>query len=403
MTTLDMLRFSGGSLRGHRLRSGLSLLGVAIGVASVIVLTSLGEGARVYLTDQFASLGTNLIIVLPGKTETTGMAPIAGGVPRDLTLEDIDAVAREVREARAVAPLSLGEAPVRYGQKQRDITVLGTTSDFLRLRRLGMRLGRYLPEGKAQQAARVCVIGTKVQRELFEGANPLGEFLRLGDSRFRVIGVMAPRGTTLGMNMDDMVHVPVRSGMKLFDQSGLSRVFIDIHTPEQIDAAKASIETVIRERHRGEDDVTLLTQKAMLSAFGRILVALTAAIGGIAAISLSVAGIGIMNVMLVSVSERTAEIGLLKALGAGRSQILTVFLVEAAILSCAGGLLGLAGGYALDRAFMAVYPAFPVRPPQWAVYGALALSVLVGVVFGLLPARRAARLEPVAALGSGAT
>jgi putative ABC transport system permease protein len=401
MSAIDMLRFSGGALRGHGLRSGLSLLGVAIGVASVIVLTSLGEGARLFLTDQFASLGTNLIIVMPGKTETTGMAPIAGGVPRQLTLDDAEAVARGVSEVRTVAPLALGEAPARYGQRQRDITVVGTTSELPRIRQLEMRLGRYLPEGKAQQGARVCVIGPDIQRELFQGTNPLGEFLRLGEVRFLVIGVMGPRGTTLGMDMDEVVHVPVRSSMKLFNRPGLSHMYVEVNSPEQIEAAEAEVARVIRERHGGEDDITMLTQKAMLSSFARILLALTTAIGGIAAISLSVAGIGIMNVMLVSVSERTAEIGLLKALGASRGQILTAFLVEAAILSCSGGLVGLAVGFGLGRAFVAIYPAFPVQPPVWAVYGAILLSVLVGVTFGLLPARRAARMDPVTSLGSG--
>ena len=401
MSAFDLLRFSGGALSGHRLRSALSLLGVSIGVASVIVLTSLGEGARRYLTDQFAGLGTNLLIMLPGKTETTGLAPIAGGVPNDVTLSDADAIARQVREVRRVAPVSFGEAPARHGQKQRDITVFGTTAEFPRIRGTEVRLGRYLPEGTAQQGQRVAVIGSKIQQQLFPGSNPLGEFLRLGDVRFRVIGVMEPRGVNLGMDLDQMVHVPVRAGMKLFNHSGLSRVFIEVNTAGEIEAAKQEITDVMRERHHGEEDITLLTQKAMLASLGRILIVLTAAIAGIAAISLTVAGIGIMNVMLVSVSERTAEIGLLKALGASRAQILTAFLIEAAILSSTGGLIGLAAGYALDQAFMLVYPNFPVQPPLWAVYGAILLSVVVGVGFGLLPARRAARLDPVVSLGSG--
>ena len=401
MSAFDLLRFSGGALSGHRLRSALSLLGVSIGVASVIVLTSLGEGARRYLTDQFAGLGTNLLIMLPGKTETTGLAPIAGGVPNDVTLSDADAIARQVREVRRVAPVSFGEAPARYGQKQRDITVFGTTADFPRIRRTEVRLGRYLPEGTAQQGQRVAVIGSKIQQQLFPGSNPLGEFLRLGDVRFRIIGVMEPRGVNLGMDLDQMVHVPVRAGMKLFNHSGLSRVFIEVNTAGEIEAAKQEITDVMRERHHGEEDITLLTQKAMLASLGRILIVLTAAIAGIAAISLTVAGIGIMNVMLVSVSERTAEFGLLKALGASRAQILTAFLIEAAILSSTGGLIGLAAGYALDQAFMLVYPNFPVQPPLWAVYGAILLSVVVGVGFGLLPARRAARLDPVVSRGSG--
>jgi putative ABC transport system permease protein len=401
MSAWDLLRFSGGALRGHGLRSGLSLLGVAIGVASVIVLTSLGEGARLYLTDEFTSLGTNLIIVMPGKTETSGMAPIGVSAPRDLTLDDAEALVRELREVRAVAPLVIGEAPVRHGTRQRMITVIGTNADLPRVRQLEVRRGRYLPEGKAQQGARVCVIGPKIQRELFEGANPLGGFLKLGEERFRVIGVIAPRGRTLGMDMDDVVHIPVRSGMKLFNRSGLSHLYVDVNAPDRIEAAEVGIKRVIRERHYGDDDVTLLTQKALLASFDRILLAVTAAIGGIAAISLSVAGIGIMNVMLVSVSERTSEIGLLRALGASGRQLTAAFLVEAAILSCAGGALGLAAGYSLDRGIVALYPAFPVQPPVWAVAGALLLSVFVGVGFGLLPARRAARMDPVVSLGSG--
>ena len=401
MTLVDLLRFSGAALRGHRLRSGLSLLGVAIGVASVVVLTSLGQGARNYLTDQFTNLGSNLIIVLPGKTETSGLAPITGGAPRDLTLADAEAVRRDVPQVRVLAPMSFGEAPVRYGPRRRDVTVVGTTAAFADARRLVLRLGRYLPEGAARHAAPVCVIGPRIQRELFGTANPLGEFLRIGDERFRVIGVMAPRGMALGLDMDDIVHVPVRSAMRLFDHSGLTRLFIDATSPDRLDSAEAGIARVLRERHRGEEDFTILTQKAMLSSFGRILLALTSAISGIAAISLSVAGIGIMNVMLVSVSERKSEIGLLRALGASRGQVLAAFLAEAGILSGVGGLAGLVTAFALDRVFAAIYPAFPVEPPPWAVAGALALALLVGIVFGLLPARRAAALDPVAALGSG--
>ncbi len=398
MSPLDLLRFSTGALRGHRLRTVLSLLGVAIGVASVIVLTSLGEGARQYVVGEFSQLGTNLLIVLPGKTETTGMAPIFGGVPNDLTVADAEAIERWIPEVRRVAPISLGEAPASWGPKTRDITVAGTTAEFLRIRGIETQLGRYLPAGAASEGLGVCVLGAKVQQELFPEINPLGEFLSLGDRRFRIIGVMAPRGTSIGMDLDDMVHVPVRSGMKLFNQSSLFRIFVEVRSHEEIETAKQKVIDLIRERHDGVEDITVLTQDAVLSTFGRILVALTAALAGIAAISLSVAGIGIMNVMLVSVSERTAEIGLLKALGASPGQILLVFLVEAAVLSSLGGALGLAVGNLLGRGFMELYPGFPVDAPDWAVAGAVAMSVLVGVTFGALPARRAARLDPVVAL-----
>jgi putative ABC transport system permease protein len=376
MSLRDLFGFSGGALRGHRLRSGLSLLGVAIGVGSVILLTSLGEGARVFVTGEFAALGSNLIIVIPGKTETTGAMPIMGGVPRDLTLEDAEALARQVRQIRRVAPLAVGEAEARYGSRQRTITVAGTTAEFKDVRVLKIGAGRYLPSGDPTRGARVCVIGYKLQGELFGGANPLGEWLRLGEDRYRVIGVMAPRGTSLGMDLDEVAHIPVSRAMKLFNRTSLFRVMIEVNS----------------------FDVTVLTQDSVMSTFSNILAALTAALGGIAAISLSVAGVGIMNVMLVSVSERVPEIGLLKALGASRGQILSVFLAEASILSTAGGILGLGLGFAGGRFIIYMWPSFPVQAPLWAVIGALALALLVGVTFGLLPARRASRLDPVAAL-----
>jgi putative ABC transport system permease protein len=200
------------------------------------------------------------------------------------------------------------------------------------------------------------------------------------------------------MNLDEVVHVPVRAGMRMFNQSSLFRLFVEVRNPAEIESAKQQVIDLLRERHGGVEDVTVLTQDAVLTTFGNIMTVLTAALGGIAAVSLSVAGIGIMNVMLVSVTERTNEIGLLKAVGASRRQILAFFLVEAAIISSVGGAVGMSVAFLINRGLMALYPAFPVRPPEWAVIGAVAVSILVGVIFGALPARRAARLDPVAAL-----
>jgi putative ABC transport system permease protein len=398
MSVGDLFGFSGGALRGHRLRSGLSLLGVAIGVGSVILLTSLGEGARLYVTGEFASLGSNLIIVVPGKIETTGVMPLMGGVPRDLTLEDMEAMVRQLPSIRRAAPLVVGEAPARYGSKQRDITVAGTTAEFKDVRMLAIGAGRYLPPGDPHRGPRVCVVGAKIGRELFGAVTPLGEWLRLGEERYRVIGVMAPRGTSLGMDLDEVVHVPVWQAMKMFNRTSLFRILAEVNSFEEIDAARDASVALLAERHEGFEDVTVLTQDSVMSTFSAILAALTAALGGIAAISLSVAGVGIMNVMLVSVSERVPEIGLLKALGATRGQVVAVFLTEAAILSTAGGIAGLALGFAGSRFITYMWPAFPAQPPAWAVFGALGLALLVGVTFGLLPARRASLLDPVAAL-----
>jgi putative ABC transport system permease protein len=394
----DVLRFALGGLRGHRLRAGLSLLGVAIGVASVIVLTSLGQGARDYVTGEFAGLGTNLLIVLPGKTTTTGMIPAIGGTTHDLTLDDAEAIRRRVRQARYVAPIGVGTAPVRFGGKSRDATVFGTTWEMQVVRGFRESLGRYLPSGEAERAQRVCVLGAKIRTELFGAANPVGEFLRIGEERYRVIGVMERRGQGLGFNFDEVVHIPIVLEMRMFNRRSIFRMLIEVTSHEEMEAAKDAVRALLRERHEGEEDVTVLTQDALVATFGKILDALTAALAGIAAISLSVAGILIMNVMLVSVSERTGEIGLLRAVGAGPGQVLALFLAEAALLSTTGGAAGLAAGAGAARLVSVAYPDFTASPPGWAVVAALVVSLAVGLLFGALPARRASRLDPVAAL-----
>jgi putative ABC transport system permease protein len=266
------------------------------------------------------------------------------------------------------------------------------------VRQLKVLSGRYLPDGDTSRAARLCVIGFDIKNELFGGGNPLGEWLRIGEARYRVIGILGPRGVSLGIDLDEVVHVPVARSMEMFNRTGLFAIWAEVGSLEQAEAGKAAALALLQERHEGFEDVTITTQGSMMSASSRILAALTAALGGIAAISLAVAGVGIMNVMLVSVSERVTEIGLLKALGATRGQIIAAFLIEASILSTAGGLIGLALGYAGGRLIMLIWPAFPVQPPLWAVIGALTLALLVGLTFGLLPARRAAGLDPVASL-----
>jgi len=391
----ELVRYSSGGLRGHRLRTALSLMGVMIGVTSVIILTSLGEGARLYVTGEFASLGSNLLIIVPGKTETAGATPFVSTAPNDLTVADARAMARQIPEIRLVAPVSLGTAPVRFGDRSRECPVIGTTNEVLEIRKLTMQVGRFLPADTRD--APICVIGAKIQRELFGTRNPLGEMVRVGDFRFRVIGVLAPRGTSIGVDMDEVVEVPVDTGLRLFNRTSLFRILAEVRSSRDMDVAKEKVTALLAERH-GEEDVTVLTQDAVLSTFNQILAILTAALAGIATISLGVAGIGIMNVMLVSVSERTREIGLLKALGATGRQILSVFLIEAALISTAGGLLGVLaglGGALLIRHFL---PEFPAQPPVWAVAAAVGVSISVGILFGGLPARRASRLDPVEAL-----
>ncbi len=396
MRPLEILLFALRALTGHGLRTALSLLGVMIGVAAVVILTGLGEGARLYVIDQFNSLGTNLLIVLPGRTETSGTMGI-GGVPNDLTLDDAQAIAREISQVQRVAPISMGTAEISYRERSRQVAVIGTTSEYAQARRLTLARGEFLPDEEVFRGANVAVLGHKAARELFGARDPIGAVVRVGGWRMRVIGVLAKQGTKMGINFDDIALVPVRTGMKMLNRRSLFRVLIQVHAHTDLDLARDRVLALITERHE-EEDVTVITQDAVVSTFSAILNTLTLAVAAIAAISLTVAGIGIMNVMLVSVSERTREIGLLKSVGVGRRQILSVFLAEAALISLAGGLVGLAAGWAVVESIDRLWPAFPATTPPWAVAAALGVSIGVGVLFGLLPARRATALDPVTAL-----
>ena len=399
MSPLDVLRYAWTALRGHRLRTGLSILGVAIGVTSVILLTALGEGARVYVTGELATLGSSLVIVLPGKVETSGAVPFVGGVPHDLTLQDAEALRRRIPRVRRIAPLIFGQASVSYGSLHRDIQVLGTTAEFLQVRRLQMGAGAFLPPGEIDRGAPVCVIGTKVQRELFRGENPVGRVVRLDEWRFRVIGVMADKGESMGFDFNDIVIIPVATGMDVFNQTTLFRIMVEANSYEELDSVKKEILRILTERHSNEEDVTLLTQDSLLGSLNNIFRALTLALGGIAAISLTVAGIGIMNVMLVSVSERTSEIGLMKAVGVTPRQIVVAFLAEAVLLSVIGGLAGFLAAQLLVDVARHVFTSFPTQVPPWATGTALGIALGVGILFGVWPARRASRLDPILALG----
>jgi len=398
MKTFDVLQFSFRAAVGYPARTLLTLLAMAIGVGAVILLTALGEGARLYVTREFTSLGTHLLIVIPGRSETTGgPPPLLGETPRDLTLEDA-LVLKRSSAIRRVAPVAIGSAPVAWQQREREATIMGSTAEMFDIRQLSMAQGRFLPAGNPSRGSAVCVLGYKIKRELFGNSSPLGEWVRIGGRRFRVIGVIAAKGQSLGLDMGDIAILPVASAQMLFNTSSLFRILIQAGGREAVPRAKKAILKIIQDRHEGEDDVTVITQDALLKTFDRIFNALTLTVGGIAAISLAVAGILIMNVMLISVSQRKTEIGLLKAIGSPRSQILRLFLSESAVLSLIGSFLGVVLALVGLWASLRFYPNFPVTIPWWALTAATLVGVLTGLVFGVLPARRAAGLEPVEAL-----
>jgi putative ABC transport system permease protein len=395
----DLVRFAAASLARAPGRTFLMLLAMSIGVSAVVILTGLGEGARRYVTGEFASLGTNLVIIMPGRSETTGGAPaiMAGETPRDLTIEDYLDLTRNPLVSRA-APVMVGAAGAAYGRLEREITVVGTTSEYMKIRHMTVDRGKFLPPGDPSRAVNVCIIGEKIRQELFGHEPAIGKWLRLGDRRFRVIGILGSSGRSLGVDLQELVVIPVASAQALFNSPGLFRILVEARSRDSVPRLQDQIRETIARRHQGEEDVTVVTQDAVLATFDNILRALTFTVGGIGAISLAVAGILIMNIMLVAVSQRIREIGLLKAVGARKGQVTMIFLSEAVLLASLGGLAGLLLGYLGSVAIHNAYPDLDSQAPVWAVLAALGVSSLTGLLFGIMPARRAAAMEPVEAL-----
>ena len=395
----DAIRFSWNALTANFTRTLLMLLAMSIGVGSVVILTALGEGARNYVTAEFSALGTNLVIVIPGRSETSGANPagMMGVTERDLTLDDALALTRHPK-VRRIAPLNIGAAEVSWQGRKREVTVQGSSHQLLPLRQWTMAQGTFLPESELSRAKSVCVIGSKLRNEIFGAHAALGQWLRIGDRRYRVIGILSSEGESMGMDVGDTVIIPVASAQSLFNVPSLFRIFVEVKTREAIPKVMTFIKETISDRHQGVEDVTVITQDAILATFDRILSALTYAVAGIAAISLAVAGILIMNVMLVTVSQRTSEIGLLKSLGASARAILNLIIVEAILLSSLGALIGLIIGQAGSWAIRYAFPVIPAYPPTWATFASVLVALITGVLFSILPARKAAQLDPVVAL-----
>jgi putative ABC transport system permease protein len=386
-------------LAANRVRTALTTLGVVIGVAAIILLVSLGEGATAYITREMSGLGTNLLIITPGKTQTSGgfHPPIASTV-RKLTYEDAVALRRRATLVTDAVPVVLGTGKIRYQGVSRDTSVIGITPEFQRVRNLYVEIGQFVSEEDVEGRRRVVVLGRTVKRELFGEENPLGQFVTLADSRYRVIGIMERKGVSLGFDIDDLVFIPVKSAQDLFDTDRLFEILVSVGSPDEIDRAMQQVKDILIRRHGNREDFTVISQGAVLSAFTTILKILTAVLGGIAGISLLVGGIGIMNIMLVSVRERTREIGIRKALGARRRDILGQFLLESVVLSCLGGGLGILLGVGGAKGLTLFFDYLPTQVSLWAILMAFGFSAAVGVFFGVYPARRAALLDPIQAL-----
>ena len=393
----DSIHLALRAISAHRLRSFLTLLGIAVGIAAVILLTSIGEGIHRYVLAEFTQFGTHLVSVEPGKVKTSGPAPT--GIPtsvRPLTLDDARAL-RRLPRISAMSAMVWGNSEVKGNGRLRRTTINGVTPEMLDVYRVRLASGQFLPAGESDNARAFVVLGAKLKSELFGVDNALGARLAVGNRQFRVIGVLEAKGQFLGIDLDDAAYIPTARALELYNRDGMMR--IDLAYSEGVPAAtiSAAIKTTLKARH-GREDFTITTQEDMLRALSNILDVLTLAVGALGSISLAVGGVGIVTIMTIAVAERTSEIGLLVALGAPRRTILGLFLGEAVALSALGGVLGLLLGFSLARLIHLFVPALPVKTPMSFVMLAELVAVVIGLLAGILPARRAARLDPVDAL-----
>ena len=397
MRATDFVRLATSTLLAFRLRSFLSALGIAVGVAAVILLTSIGEGTRQFVLSEFTQFGTNLLSITPGKSETIGFSSGLVATTRKLTIDDAEAV-RRLPGIEAIVPTVMGAARVEFGERGRDVFVYGVTHESVDTWKLEVRQGLFLPEGDPRRGGPVAVLGPKLKRELFGDANAVGERVRIGGRSLRIIGVLGPKGQFLGFDLDDTAYVPVATAQKMFNRDDLLSIDVLFSGARTAASVAESIRRVLKERHDGEEDFTITTQDTMLEVLDRILGVVTVAVGAIGGISLLVGAIGILTMMWIAVSQRTSEIGLVRALGARRGQVLLLFLFEACLLSTVGGAAGVLLGTGTARLLRVVFPGLPVKTPLEYAVGAIVLSFVVGLAASALPARRAASFEPGEAL-----
>ncbi|SFN25548.1 putative ABC transport system permease protein [Nitrosospira briensis] len=396
MSPVDTLRFALNSLTAHRLRTVLSATGIGIGIAAVILLTSIGEGIHQFVLSEFTQFGTNIINVTPGKISTHGASLGAIGSARLLTIEDALAL-KTSRYGQYINAGVIGNAEIRARGRSRRVTVYGEGPDFARAFRMKVSAGQFLPADDPRNPRAYAVLGSKVRTELFGNANPLGATLQVGMSRFRVIGVMESKGQVLGLDLDDTVFIPTTRALEIFNREGVMEINIAYRPGAPLQAVVDDIRRILVSRH-GREDFTITPQKQMLKTLSTVLDVLIFAVAALGGISLLVGAVGMVTLMHIAVTERVAEIGLLTALGATRARIRILFLMESTLLAALGGLGGLAVGAGIALLIKSLDLGLPVHIPWNYVLGALAISVLIGLAAGVVPAMRAARLNPIEAL-----
>ena len=390
---------SGEALVENKLRSILTMLGMIIGVMAVILLVSVGTGAKRYITAEFESMGTNVILVQPGKTDKkNSMGPPVASSKGKLTMGDVDALQKNAQSLSAVSGVMFGAGVVKNDLATNNINILGCNDQFNRIFNMTISEGSFFSREDEDSGRRVVILGHSIKENLFGSANALGKLVKVNESEHRVIGVIKPTGDKLGFNVDDMVFIPTKSALRLFNTDKLFGIRAAGKSRSGLDDAVKDLTAVLKERHNNEEDFTIVTQVTMMDSMNTILNMLTYALAAIAFISMLVGGIGIMNIMLVSVTERTREIGIRRAVGARRSDILKQFIIEAVVISVSGGLVGILISLAITYTLFFFFPSFDMRPPFWILAPSFFLSFFTGVVFGVWPARKAAHIQTIDAL-----
>ena len=396
MNGSDLLKLALRSIFSQKQRSFLTALGLIIGIAAVVILTSIGRGIHQFVLSEFTQFGTHLIAVYPGKTTTFGVSGATISTVRPLTTADADSL-KSLEHILAVMPVIQGNALIEAGARQRRANVIGVSAALPQVWQIQASSGRFLPDDSLDNPRAFAVLGSKMQQELFGNASPLGQRIRIGNDRFRVLGVMEAKGQMLGFDLDDTVYIPSGKAMEMFDRQSLME--IDVLYSNLTDSTR--VEQAIKRRliaRHGAEDFNLITQNQMLAKMDSVLDVLTMAVAALGSISLLVGSVGILTIMTIAVSERVTEIGLLRAIGAERQMIFSLFMSEAVILSMLGGVGGVSLGVALVRLGEAFIPALPVQLAWSYISAAFLVSVMIGIAAGVMPAIKAARLNPLQAL-----
>jgi len=398
MRTIDILQFSFQALIRQRFRSAMALLSVCIGVSAVLVLTALGEGARGYVMNEFSLLGSDVLVMFPGKSETTGgMPPVMGTSEKDITLDNAEQLKQRIAAIKDIAPMIIGSTDVSFNGRAHSVTVLGTNRVFMEVRKLSLESGRNLSDSDIRTASDECIIGHKARDALYGNEPVIGSWLRIGTYRFRVVGVMAGDTDSFGLDIGESVIIPVAAAQQLFNVPGLFRLLLQIKPQYSLQAAQQRVIEVMRDLHQVED-VTVNSPDALLESFNKILGVIAMGIGALGLISLAVAGILIMNITLINISQRRQEIGLLKAIGASSKNVQAIFLTESVLLVTLGTVIGVLFGEGLVLAARFAMPSIPFVTPLWALFFTVIVSLMSGILFSWRPAKQSSELQPLDAL-----